>query len=117
MSDTAQMKLSKTGDKRQWIKLNPINQRRLHNFKANRRGFWSVWIFLFLFVVTLFAEFVANDKPFVVSYEDELYFPVFVSYPETTFGGDFPTEADYRDPYVMELIEEAGVGGSRLMVL
>jgi microcin C transport system permease protein len=94
-------------ENKHWIKLNPMNQRRLHNFKANRRGYWSLWIFLVLFIVTLFAEFVANDKPFVVSFEGELYFPVFVSYPETDFGGDFPTEADYRDPFVMELIEEA----------
>ena len=89
-------------------RLSPLNQRRWANFKANRRGYWSLWIFLVLFVVTLFAEFIANDKPLLVSFEGDFYYPVFVSYPETDFGGDFPTEADYRDPYVMDLIEEAG---------
>lgn len=89
-------------------RLSPLNQRRLRNFKANRRGYWSLWIFLVLFFVTLFAEFVANDKPVLISFEGDFYFPIFESYPETTFGGDFPTEADYRDPFVMELIDEAG---------
>jgi len=90
------------------LRITPLTRRRLRNFKANRRGFWSLWIFLVLFTVTLFAEFIANDKPLVISYDGELYFPVFVSYPETVFGGDFETEADYRDPYLAELIEERG---------
>jgi len=89
-------------------RLSPLNQRRLRNFKANRRGYWSLWIFLVLFFITLFAEFVANDKPIIISFEGSYYFPIFEAYPETTFGGDFPTEADYRDPFVMELIDEAG---------
>ena len=63
--------------------LSPINQRRWQNFKANRRGYWSLWIFLVLFVVTLFAEFIANDKPLYVSYDGKSYFPVFFTYPET----------------------------------
>ncbi len=88
--------------------LSPLNQRRLANFKANRRGVWSLRIFLVLFVITLFAEFIANDKPLLVSYEGDFLFPVFVAYPETRFGGDFPTEADYRDPYVQELITRGG---------
>ncbi len=88
--------------------LTPLGARRLHNFRANRRGYWSLVIFLWLFGVTLFAEFIANDKPILVYYDGEYYFPVFVSYPETTFGGDFPTEADYRDEYLVELIEEKG---------
>jgi microcin C transport system permease protein len=87
---------------------NPINQRRWRNFKANRRGWWSLWIFLFLFTASLGAEFLANDKPLLVSFQGDFYFPVFKAYPETTFGGDFPTEADYRDPYVQELIEAEG---------
>jgi microcin C transport system permease protein len=87
---------------------NPIHQRRWRNFKANRRGWWSLWIFLVLFAGSMAAEFIANDKPILVRYQQSLYLPVFKAYPETTFGGDFPTEADYRDPYVRELIEAHG---------
>jgi len=86
----------------------PISQRRWQSFKANRRGWWSLWIFCFLFFLSLFAEFIANDKPLVVSFQDQLYYPVFVDYPETQFGGDFETATDYRDPFVAELIEEQG---------
>lgn len=88
--------------------LSPITQRRLAQFRANKRGFWSLWIFLGLFLLCLGAEFVANDKPLLVAYAGKTYFPVFISYPETTFGGDFETEADYRDPYVRDLIEKGG---------
>jgi len=88
--------------------LSPINRRRWRNFRANRRGYWSLWIFLALFFLSLFAEFIANDKPLLVTFRGESYFPVFVSYPETAFGGEFQTEADYRDPYVKKLIEDAG---------
>jgi len=88
--------------------LNPLNKRRLHNFRSNRRGWWSLWIFLILFIITLFAEFIANDNPLLINYEDNFYYPIFVVYPETQFGGEFPTEADYRDPYVIELIEKDG---------
>lgn len=88
--------------------LSPINQRRWRNFKANRRGYWSLWIFGILFVLSLFAEFIANDKPLVVTYKGGIYFPVLVSYPETAFGGDFETEADYRDPFVRDLIRDEG---------
>lgn len=84
--------------------MSPVNRRRWRNFTANRRGFWSAWIFLILFFVTLFAELIANDKPLLLRYDGEYYYPVLVSYPETTFGGDFDTEADYRDPVVRELI-------------
>ena len=87
------------------IQLNPINQRRLRNFRNNRRGFVSLWIFLILFVATLFAEFVANDKPLLIVYESELYLPIFTVYPETTFGGEFETETDYRVTYVKDLID------------
>ncbi len=90
------------------IAVSPLNKRRWRNFKANRRGYWSLWIFLVLFFITLFAEFIANDKPLLVRYDGGLYVPVFVSYPETAFGGEFQTEADYRDPYVKELIEKKG---------
>jgi microcin C transport system permease protein len=90
------------------LRLTPLGIRRIENFKANRRGYWSLIVFLLLFGVSLFAEFIANDRPLVVRYDGKWYFPVFVAYPETTFGGDFPTEADYRDPYIRELIEAKG---------
>jgi microcin C transport system permease protein len=90
--------------KRGW--LSPINQRRWQNFKANRRGYVSFWIFLVLFLVSLGAEFIANDKPFYVRYDGKSYFPVLTTYTETTFGGDFETGADYRDPYLQKLIAE-----------
>ena len=90
------------------IQLNPINQRRWAQFRANRRGWWSLWIFLLLFILSLFAEFLANERPLLVHYDGGWYVPVLVSYPETIFGGDFPTEAEYRDPYVAELINADG---------
>ncbi len=89
-------------------KRSDIQRRRLQNFRANRRGFWSLWIFLGIFTLTLFAELIANDKPVFVSFDGGLYMPVFKTYTEVEFGGDFPTEADYRDPYVSELIEAKG---------
>jgi len=82
--------------------------RRWQLFRANRRGFWSLWIFLALFGLSLGAELIANDRPLLVRYDGAFYVPVLVSYPETTFGGDFPTEADYRDPAVRDLIAEKG---------
>ena len=90
------------------LNLSPINQRRWESFKANRRGLWSLRIFLVMFLLTLCAEFIANDKPLILRYDGSLYAPVFFSYPETAFGGDFETEADYRDPYVKKLIEDKG---------
>ena len=90
------------------LRLSPINQRRLRNFRAHKRGFWSLWIFLALLAVTLPAEFVANDKPFLVYYHGAFYVPIFHAYPETAFGGEFKTEADYRDPYVTGLIRRDG---------
>ncbi len=89
-------------------RITPLTQRRLDNFRANRRGFWSLWIFLALFIASLFAEFIANERPIVVRYDGAFYFPIFKSYPETTFGGDFPTEAEYRDPYLQQQIAEKG---------
>jgi len=90
------------------MKLGEVGKRRIHNFRANRRGFWSLWIFLVLFFVTLFADLVANDKPLLVRYDGEYYLPIFQSYPETTFGGFFETEAEYTDPEVQGLIEAEG---------
>src|SRR6266478_3609626 len=72
--------------------ITPLTRRRLDNFLANRRGVWSLWIFLALFGTSLFAEFLANDRPLMVSYAGTLYLPVLHDYPETTFGGDFPSE-------------------------
>jgi len=86
----------------------PLNRRRWQNFKANRRGYWSFWIFLVLFTVSLFANFIANDKPLLVKYDGRLYWPVIFNYSETTFGGDFETTADYRDPYLQKQIAEKG---------
>jgi len=88
--------------------LSPINKRRWRNFKANRRGYWSLWLFLALFFISLFAEFIANDRPLLITFKGGIYAPVFHSYPETVFGGVFQTEADYRDPYVKQLIADAG---------
>jgi microcin C transport system permease protein len=90
------------------VHLDPINQRRLQNFRGNKRGYYSLWIFLILFFITLFAEFIANDKPLVMRYDGVLYFPIFKVYPETAFGGEFETEAEYRDPYVKALINDKG---------
>ena len=86
----------------------PLNRRRWQNFKANKRGYWSFWIFMVLFVVSLFAEVIANDRPFLIKFDGKLYFPAFVTYSETTFGGDFETAADYRDPYLQKLIADKG---------
>ncbi|MGD0420870.1 MAG: ABC transporter permease [Xanthobacteraceae bacterium] len=88
--------------------LSQINKRRWRNFKTNRRGYWSLWVFLVLFVITLFAELIANDKPLYIDYQGKSYFPVFFTYPETTFGGDFETATDYRDPYLQKLIADKG---------
>ena len=93
---------------RRWLgmSISPINERRLANFRRNRRGVWSLRLFLIVFIMSLFAELIANDRPLIVSFDDKLYFPFVVIYPETTFNGEFETEADYRDEFVIELIEE-----------
>jgi microcin C transport system permease protein len=88
--------------------LSPLNRRRLRNFRANKRGYWSFWIFTIVFVVTLFAEFIANDKPFLIKHDGHYYVPVLFAYPETAFGGDFETEADYRDSFLVNLIRDKG---------
>lgn len=88
--------------------MNPLNQRRWENFKANRRGFWSLWIFAVVLLICLGAEFVANDKPFLVYYAGKIYMPIFQEYAETEFGGEFQTVADYRDPYVANKITQNG---------
>ena len=88
--------------------MSPITLRRLQHFRANRRGYWSLWIFLGLFFLSLFAEVVANDKPLLVIFDERFIFPFFETIPETEFGGEFATEAEYRDEFVRELIEEKG---------
>jgi microcin C transport system permease protein len=90
------------------VALGEIGRRRLRTFKANRRGYWSLWVFSALFLVTLFADVVSNDKPLLVRYDGGFYYPVLNAYPETTFGGFFETEADYSDLEVQELIEAKG---------
>ena len=87
-----------TAPRSRWA-LSPINRRRLDNFKRNRRGLWALWLFLGLFVTSLFAEFIANDRPIIASYKGEVLFPVFVDYPEEKFGG-FLARTDYRDPVI-----------------
>ncbi|CAA0121776.1 Inner membrane ABC transporter permease protein YejE [BD1-7 clade bacterium] len=88
--------------------MNPINQKRLSTFKSNKRAWFSWWIFLVLFILSLGAEFIANEHPLFVSYKGQWYWPIFKSYPETTFGGDFDTETDYNDPFIIDLINENG---------
>ena len=86
----------------------PLTAGRLARFRANKRGFWSLWLFVVMFGLSLFAELLANDRPLLVSYDGTLYSPVFRDYPETTFGGDFPTNADYRDPFLAKSIDAHG---------
>jgi len=85
-----------------------LNQKRWLKFKANRRGYFSFWIFTLIFTLSLFSEFIANDKPLFISYNQQVYFPVFIDYSETDFGGDLDINADYKDPYIQELIAEKG---------
>jgi microcin C transport system permease protein len=88
--------------------LSSSGDRRWRAFRANRRGFCSLVIFSLLSLVCLFAELIANDRPLIVHFKNHYYFPILVSYPETTFGGDLETEADYRDPFVRDLISADG---------
>ena len=91
------------------IRVRAITMRRWRTFRANRRGYVSAIIFGILFFVTLAAEFVANDRPILVFHDGSFYFPVLKDYPETTFGGTFATNANYKDPFVQHLIEEKGM--------
>lgn len=86
--------------------LSPVNQRRFAQFRAHRRGWYSLWLFLVLFVLSLGAELIANDKPLVVHFDNSWYFPVLKRYPETAFGGELPLQANYKSPYIQELIAE-----------
>ncbi|WP_316250561.1 ABC transporter permease [Catenovulum sp. 2E275] len=90
------------------MSLSHINQQRWLKFKNNRKSYYSFWLFSVLFVLSLFAELIANDKPLLISYQNSLYFPLITEYSETDFGGEFDLAADYRDPYIAELIEQDG---------
>lgn len=89
--------------------LSPLNQRRWRNFKKNRRAFWSLILFGILFGLSLFAEFIANDKPILVKHNGEYFVPIFNFYPETTFGGDLPIETQYQYEDIECLIVSGGV--------
>ena len=99
--------LAPAGPRRGRFRLSPINQRRFANFKSHRRGYWSLWIFLFFFVLSLFAEFIANDRPMIVVYKGEVLFPIFHDYPEEKFGG-FLAQTDYRDDVIAKEINAHG---------
>ena len=90
------------------MKMNPLTRERWARFRAHKRGYWSMWIFASLFVISLFAEIIANDKPLVINFNSNWYFPIAEQYTETEFGGEFESEADYTDPYVADLIEADG---------
>ena len=109
MSDPTSDAVMGTAEQVKKGRLSPLNQRRWRNFKRNRRAYWSLWIFSILFGLSLFAEFIAYDKPILVQYRGEYFTPIWSFYPETAFGGDFQTEAVYRDPEVKCLIATGGL--------
>ena len=90
------------------MNLSPLTIRRLKNFKANKRGYYSAVLFGVLFFISIFAELIANDKPILVVLDNKIYFPVFERISETHYGGEFETEADYKDPFVKDLINKRG---------
>ena len=87
---------------------NSLGRRRWRNFRKNRRGYYSLILFGILFILSLLAEVISNDKPFLVQYQGSYYLPLLKKYPETVFGGDFETETDYRDPYILEKLTSNG---------
>jgi microcin C transport system permease protein len=90
------------------LRISPLGRRRLAAFKANRRGWWSLWLFVGLFALCLCGELIANDKPLLVSYQGQMYYPILHEYQETDFGGQLPFEPDYTSQYVRELIASKG---------
>src|SRR5262245_53326551 len=90
------------------MNFSPLTRRRLALFRSNKRGYWSLWIFLALFFLNLFAELIANDRPIVMKYQDQYLYPVFTTYSDKFFGVDFDTEAYYRDPFIAEKVKENG---------
>ena len=101
-------KVRPDGERLLWWRLKPVEARRLAALRANRRGMWSLRIFAVLFLVSVFSEFIANERPILVWYDGGLYVPALKAYPETAFGGEFPTEADYTDPFVQARIRSKG---------
>ena len=89
------------------LQLSPMTQRRITQFRANRRGYFSLWIFIMLVIITLPAELITNDKPLIIRYKGQFMFPMLTDYPESVFGG-FLAITDYRDPFIKEKIEENG---------
>ncbi|WP_392566730.1 microcin C ABC transporter permease [Utexia brackfieldae] len=85
-----------------------VNQMRWQRFKHNRRGYWSLWIFSLLFIASLAAELIANDKPILIKYQESYFLPILVNYPETTFDGQFETETNYLDPAIIHNINQDG---------
>ena len=108
LANTAAVEYSATAGLKDRFRPDPVNQRRWELFKSNRRSLWSLWIFMVLFIIALFAELIANDRPFFVWYEGSAYMPVFVDYTETDFDGIFPTQAVYRDPWLIRHINDHG---------
>lgn len=92
------------------IQLSGLSKRRLKNFKSNKRGYYSFWIFMVLFTFSLFAEFFANERPIMVIYQGDIYFTLFKDYPETTFGGDLEINTEFRDPDVQAMVIDDGGG-------
>lgn len=90
------------------LQLSPINQQRWQRFQRNRRAWWSLWLFLIIFMLSLGSEFIANERPLLVRYAEQWYLPVFVQYSELDFGGDFDVRADYTDPFIQDLIQVQG---------
>lgn len=89
-------------------RLSPVNQARWARFRHNRRGYWSLLLFMLIFLFSMLSELIANDRPLVVQYQEKLYFPVVKTYSETTFGGDFATAADYQDPWLQRQLSNHG---------
>ena len=104
---TARRDLAPALPKDGWIALSPINRRRLNNFRSNKRGYWSLWIFAVMFGLSLIAELIANDRPILMSYKGELLSPIIFDYPEEKFGG-FLAQTDYRDPVIADEISKNG---------
>ena len=90
------------------MNVSPLTIRRLRNFRANKRGYYAALVFSVLFLISVFAEFIANDKPIIVVFNGQIHFPVFEKISETYYGGEFETEADYKDPFVKDLITQKG---------
>jgi len=107
IDDTAEVSDQVELKTQELLHLSPARRAWLR-FKNNRRGYYSLWIFSLLFVISLFAELISNDKPLIVNYAQEYYFPLFNDYPETTFGGDFVSKTDYNDPYIKDKITSNG---------